>query len=605
MVAVPFRKGDEIDGFSLARRLGRGGNGEVWLASSEQHGEVALKLLRRTDGDRWQRFSDEISVMKSLEHHPGVLPLVAAELPRSPSDGQPWLATAVATPVAEALGQDASLVAVVEVARDYALTLADLAGRGIGHRDIKPDNLFRYEERWVLGDFGLATYPMKSTITTSARRLGPLYFMAPEMLRSPDEAEAEPADVYSLAKTLWVLASGQRYPPEGQVRTDIPQNDLSQWASERGALALGLLIERATAVSPADRPASGEFAAQLDAWLAGGARRDDDAAAEIREAHLRELGRDLSSTLEPGAFADIETRFREVVTDARRESEERQREARREAMREAENSRIEYVQTYGVVGVLRLHDSAWIGSLGAGDDLVLAVTTKPTADREAELIRARQFLWGRPLWWSHTVGLVGFLKLRGVEGCEPLASELALQEIRYHLLEFFDHPVLAASWQLQRALIPLTARIVALGPMRKLSEAVRSAMSAADRLRFSLDPSWFFMQHVTGQVQKYLHALTPWTIERFDAEREQVESAFVRIPIPPGPWLGPIHDPWLQSWGHFSPIQGCGLAALQSSPESDDLLGASELRTAIGGLVDCDEPWVRDAAASLRDRLAG
>jgi hypothetical protein len=162
------------------------------------------------------------------------------------------------------------------------------------------------------------------------------------------------------------------------VRTDIPQNDLSQWTSERGALALGLLIERATAVAPTDRPGSEEFAAQLDAWLAGGARRDDDAAAEIREGHLAELGRDLSRTLEPGAFADIENRFREVVTDARRIRQERQREVRREALREAESGRQEYIKTHGVVGDVRLHDSAWIGSLSAGNDVALAVTTSPS-----------------------------------------------------------------------------------------------------------------------------------------------------------------------------------------------------------------------------------
>jgi serine/threonine protein kinase len=113
--------------------------------------------------------------------------------------------------------------------REYALTLAGLAAKGIGHRDLKPENLFRHEGRWVIGDFGLATYPGKEPITVGERRLGPLYFIAPEMLREPDVADAGPADVYSLAKTLWALASGQRYPPEGQIRVDVADHDLGQW----------------------------------------------------------------------------------------------------------------------------------------------------------------------------------------------------------------------------------------------------------------------------------------------------------------------------------------------------------------------------------------
>lgn len=32
--------------------------------------------------------------------------------------------------------------------------------RGSGHRDIKPDNLFELDGRWVIGGFGLVTYPV-------------------------------------------------------------------------------------------------------------------------------------------------------------------------------------------------------------------------------------------------------------------------------------------------------------------------------------------------------------------------------------------------------------------------------------------------------------
>jgi serine/threonine protein kinase len=36
-------------------------------------------------------------------------------------------------------------------------TLAALAEHAISHRDLKPDNLFRLDEVWSVGDFGLVT----------------------------------------------------------------------------------------------------------------------------------------------------------------------------------------------------------------------------------------------------------------------------------------------------------------------------------------------------------------------------------------------------------------------------------------------------------------
>jgi serine/threonine protein kinase len=37
--------------------------------------------------------------------------------------------------------------------------LADLAEEGISHRDVKPENLFRLDDAWVIGAFGLVDYP--------------------------------------------------------------------------------------------------------------------------------------------------------------------------------------------------------------------------------------------------------------------------------------------------------------------------------------------------------------------------------------------------------------------------------------------------------------
>jgi serine/threonine protein kinase len=80
------------------------------------------------------------------------------------------------------------------------------------HRDIKPNNLYWHDGRWCLGDFGLAEFDDAESITRSDRKLGPAYYIAPEMLNNASSADGCAADVYSLGKTICVMATGQKYP---------------------------------------------------------------------------------------------------------------------------------------------------------------------------------------------------------------------------------------------------------------------------------------------------------------------------------------------------------------------------------------------------------
>jgi serine/threonine protein kinase len=129
---------------------------------------------------------------------PGILPIIAYDLPRSPTRrSPPWLAMREATRLRENLGDNPSLREVVVSISAVAGTLADLAERGVFHRDLKPDNLFHLDGRAVVGDFGLATFPGKPAQTVAGPKLGPLFYIAQEMLESPEEAKPGPADVFS------------------------------------------------------------------------------------------------------------------------------------------------------------------------------------------------------------------------------------------------------------------------------------------------------------------------------------------------------------------------------------------------------------------------
>jgi hypothetical protein len=345
-----------------------------------------------------------------------------------------------------------------------------------------------------------------------------------------------------------------------------------------------------------------EFANQLQAWAQGDAQRDDRAAEAIRQRYVASLGEQLGNSVDPEAFARAETEFRDAVASARQRSADRQRHLLRESMQQGEQSRREFIEEYGVKAALDLNDSPWIGSLRDGEDFVNAALSRDPDQRQGELYRARQILWGRPLWWMHSVALIGSLRLRGEDGCDPLATEMATQGIRDHLLEFADDPRLAASWRLQRAFIPATARMAAFAPLEQQTRSIADRLSAEDRIRYRLTPGRLMMNLVTTVVQRRLRELD-WTAEALGAAAAEAESALRSIPIPPAAWDGPLGDPWLQTWSQYSPLVMCGLAILSSEPSGDDLLGRPELATVVDGAARSEFEPMRRPAIALAERL--
>jgi hypothetical protein len=296
-----FKPGDRVGPWIVETPLGIGGNGEVWEARRDDGLRVALKILRsrNPESEPYARFRAEVRVMTTVKDDPGVLPLLDYSLPERPIRGNPaWLATPVATLIRDALAQqDATLHDTIDAMATIAETLDRLATtHGISHRDVKPSNLFWWDNRWVVGDFGLADYPDKEALTPAGRKLGPLHFMAPEMLSDALAANGTSADVYSLAKTLWVLATGQTYPPPGEQRVDVPGLTTSVFVNDARAPLLDRLIERATQHTASDRPTMADLARELRAWLA-----HPHETASIGD--LSELGARIAAAIEPSRRA--------------------------------------------------------------------------------------------------------------------------------------------------------------------------------------------------------------------------------------------------------------------------------------------------------------
>lgn len=263
-----MKTGDRVGAWTLLHRIGIGGNGEVWQAERARDDRFALKRLRtdRKARDRMARFRREISFLLEHRDYPGVLPLIDYDFPEA-LDASAWYVMPLAAPMRDALGGDPAPALVVKAIGAVANTLVRLVDEGVAHHDIKPSNLYHNDDEWLLGDFGLVTYPDIEPITKHGRRLGPIDFMAPEMRDSADEADPHAADVYSLAKTLWVLILNVALPLPGPHRLDDPAYSISQRLAYTRAAELDRLLEAATRHDPAERIPVSLLADELSALL--------------------------------------------------------------------------------------------------------------------------------------------------------------------------------------------------------------------------------------------------------------------------------------------------------------------------------------------------
>jgi len=260
---------DRIGRWKLAEELGSGGNAVVSRGITADGDSAAIKILKsKKRGEPYERFRREVEIQRRLTEagERGILPIIDAYIPVEPSKTErAWLATPIAETIQVALGETPAVGCVLDAIGAIAGTLARLAARGMSHRDIKPDNLYRYDGRWVIGDFGLVALPDVTPLTVGGKGLGPRHFMAYEMIASPESADGRPADVYSLAKTLWVLLTGQKFPPPGQQSMANNGTRVASYIQDDRSTYIDKLIERSTSFDPSQRPTMAEFYDELAA----------------------------------------------------------------------------------------------------------------------------------------------------------------------------------------------------------------------------------------------------------------------------------------------------------------------------------------------------
>ena len=199
----------EIPGYTILRPLGRGGMATVYLARQESLGrEIALKVLapdQHNDATAHERFLREARVAASL-HHPHIVPIhdfgLHGDLAYIAMEHE---AGGTVAPLA---GEKLLPRHALRIVRDIAGALDYAHGRGVVHRDIKPDNILRGEHgEAMLSDFGIARLQGASVLTAEGSSVGTPHYMSPEQLRG-DKVDGR-SDLYSLGVVLWQLLTGE------------------------------------------------------------------------------------------------------------------------------------------------------------------------------------------------------------------------------------------------------------------------------------------------------------------------------------------------------------------------------------------------------------
>jgi serine/threonine-protein kinase len=265
---VPKRK---IDGrWTLIRQLGSGGNGEVWRCRDIDGEEYAIKFLKTALYEPYTRFYDEVVFMESFGSIPGVLPIIAKHIPpvkeRFENIKAPFY---YVMPLAEAIGKTVSGESVenrIQIIKALLKMLVNLHSQGIAHRDIKPSNILLYEGNYVLSDFGLVYFYGKSSNTPPHIPMGAKWTRSPQMERNALTADKFKSDVYSMAKTIWMLFTGDLTSFEGQYDPSVPILSLRRYLPGMYLTPLDSLLSQCTNHEEDKRPTAEEMLNLFNDW---------------------------------------------------------------------------------------------------------------------------------------------------------------------------------------------------------------------------------------------------------------------------------------------------------------------------------------------------
>ncbi len=257
--------GQALGGFTILRRLGRGGMADVYLARQDSlDRNVALKVLKpdlAQDQSYIERFTREAQAAAKLVQANIVGVYEVGEIEGFHFIAQEYV---VGRNLREYLARHGAVKPVMakNILRQVTLALQKAEALGVTHRDIKPENIMLSPSGEVkVADFGLARVNDSTDkhLTQIGITMGTPLYMSPEQVEGNDVDVR--SDIYSLGITAYHMLAGQ--PPfDGENALAIAVQHINSIAADLNVIRpdipieLVQLIEKMIAKSPENRPQS-------------------------------------------------------------------------------------------------------------------------------------------------------------------------------------------------------------------------------------------------------------------------------------------------------------------------------------------------------------
>ncbi len=285
-----------IPDHEVLRKIGGGAYGEVWLARGVTGALRAVKVVRREDFEDERGFEREFEGILKYEpisrDHPALVNIL--HVGRSP-DGVSFYYYVMELGDDVASGQDINPIEYeprtlradhklapgvrwdtdecIDVGLRLAEALHHLHEKGLAHRDVKPSNVIFVNGRAKLADIGLV----------AAR--GQMTFVGTEGFVPPEGPGSSQADIYSLGKVLYEIATGMDRMDFPELPEDLPLGaDRKRWmglnqiicevceprVSKRNITTAAQLADELRRLQTGKRRRRGNFGVWATAALLGG-----------------------------------------------------------------------------------------------------------------------------------------------------------------------------------------------------------------------------------------------------------------------------------------------------------------------------------------------